>query len=44
MPLILGKVTHVLWPKASFGIIPWWDFRGRTRVIKGGIEEAPRFD
>lgn len=43
-PLIVGKVTHVLWPWNSSGPIPWWDYKGRTRVIKGRLDDAPRFD
>jgi len=42
--LIHGKVTHIVWPWKSFGAIPWWQFKGRTRVIKGRPEDAPRFD
>jgi inner membrane protease subunit 2 len=44
MPLIQGKVTHVLWPWNSFGSVRWWEFKGRTRVIKGRREDAPHFD
>ena len=35
MNLITGKVTHVLWPWKSAGPIPWWQFKGRTKVLKG---------
>lgn len=34
MNLITGQVTHVLWPWKSAGKIPWWQFKGRTRVFK----------
>lgn len=34
MGLISGKVTHVLWPWKSCGAIRWWEFKGRTRVIR----------
>jgi inner membrane protease subunit 2 len=44
MPLIVGKVAYVLWPWNSFGSIPWWEFKGRTTVIKGQRRDAPRFD
>jgi inner membrane protease subunit 2 len=43
-PLIVGKVTHVLLPWNSFGAIPWSDYKGRTKVIKGQPDDAPRFD
>lgn len=41
--LIQGKVTHILWPWKSLGPIHWWEFRGRTRVIRGRSED-PRWD
>ncbi|KAH8590262.1 mitochondrial inner membrane protease subunit 2 [Bisporella sp. PMI_857] len=44
IPLIQGKVTHILWPRRSFGSIPWWQFKGRTKVIHGREEFAPHFD
>jgi inner membrane protease subunit 2 len=44
MALIEGKVTHIVWPRKSFGAIQWWQFKGMTRVIKGTAEEAPVFD
>lgn len=44
MPLIIGKVTYILWPWNSFGYMPWWQFKGRTRVIEGSRDRAPRFD
>ncbi|RDW64215.1 LexA peptidase [Coleophoma crateriformis] len=34
MSLITGKVTHVLYPWSSFGSVKWWEFKGKTRVIK----------
>lgn len=44
MSLITGRVTHVLWPWKSFGAVRWWEFKGRTRVIRGRREDAPHFD
>ncbi|KAH6671860.1 peptidase S24/S26A/S26B/S26C [Halenospora varia] len=41
--LIQGRVTHVLWPWTSFGAVRWWEFKGRTRVLKGRKESALRF-
>jgi len=38
--LITGKVTHVLWPWSSFGPVRWWEFKGRTSVIRGRREDA----
>jgi mitochondrial inner membrane protease subunit 2 len=35
MGLVQGKVTHVLWPWNSAGKVRWWEFKGRTKVIKG---------
>jgi len=32
--LITGRITHVLWPRSSFGPVHWWEFKGKTRVIK----------
>jgi inner membrane protease subunit 2 len=37
--LIEGKVTHVLWPRSSFGPIRWWEFKGKTRVIKASNDK-----
>lgn len=34
MSLIAGKVSHVLYPWSSFGSVKWWEFKGKTRVIK----------
>jgi inner membrane protease subunit 2 len=44
MSLIQGRITHVLLPWKSFGAIRWWEFRGRTRVIKGRREDAPGWE
>ena len=44
MALITGKVTHVVWPLKSVGAIPWWQYKGRTRVLRGRKEDAPTFD
>ena len=41
--LITGKVTHILWPWNSSGAIRWWEFKGKTRVIKGRREDAPQW-
>lgn len=43
LPLIQGKITHLL-SRKNFGAIPWREFKGRTRVIQGRKEDAPRFD
>lgn len=29
--LIVGKVTHVLWPLHRFGRVRWWEFAGNIR-------------
>lgn len=42
--LIKGKVTRVLWPWKSFGPIKWQEFKGQTRVVKGRLEDVPRWD
>lgn len=42
--LIQGRVTHILSPLSKFGEIRWWEFKGKTRVIRGRREEAPRWD
>lgn len=34
MNLITGRITSVLLPWSSFGPIRWWEFRGKTRVVK----------
>jgi inner membrane protease subunit 2 len=34
MSLVTGKITHVLWPWASFGRVNYEDWRGKTKVIK----------
>ena len=44
MPLIQGRITHVLWPWKSIGPVNWQEFRGRARVIRGRKENAPNFD
>jgi inner membrane protease subunit 2 len=36
--LIIGRVTHVLWPWSSFGPIRWWEFKGKTKVLQAGTE------
>lgn len=41
--LIQGKVTNILWPWASSGPIRWWEFKGKTRVVKGRKEDAPQW-
>ena len=43
LPLIQGKITHLL-SRKNFGPIPWKEFKGRTKVIQGRKEDAPRFD
>ena len=43
LPLITGKITHLL-SRKNFGPIPWWEFKGRTKVIQGRREDAPQFD
>ncbi|KAF4632284.1 hypothetical protein G7Y89_g5847 [Cudoniella acicularis] len=42
--LVQGKITHVLWPWSSFGAIRWWEFKGRTRVLRGRKETALQWD
>ena len=42
--LIQGRITHVLLPWKSFGAIRWWEFRGKTRVMKGRREDSLRWD
>ncbi|TVY35391.1 Mitochondrial inner membrane protease subunit [Lachnellula occidentalis] len=37
--LVQGKITHVLWPWNSAGSIRWWEFKGRTKVVKGRGED-----
>lgn len=37
--LVQGKITHVLWPWNSAGRIRWWEFKGRTKVVKGRGED-----
>jgi mitochondrial inner membrane protease subunit 2 len=44
LSLVTGRATHILWPWKSSGAIRWWEFRGRTRVIKGSREDAPNWD
>ncbi|PQE22911.1 mitochondrial inner membrane protease subunit 2 protein [Rutstroemia sp. NJR-2017a BBW] len=35
MSLITGQLKYIVWPRSSFGHIRWWEFKGKTRVIKG---------
>ncbi|PQE19271.1 mitochondrial inner membrane protease subunit 2 protein [Rutstroemia sp. NJR-2017a WRK4] len=35
MSLITGQLKYIVWPRSSFGPIRWWEFKGKTRVIKG---------
>lgn len=35
MNLIVGRITHVLWPLKSYGPVQWAEFKGRAKVIKG---------
>ncbi|TVY80839.1 Mitochondrial inner membrane protease subunit [Lachnellula suecica] len=44
MSLLQGKITRVLWPWNSAGQIRWWEFKGRTKVIKGKGEDAPGWE
>jgi len=40
--LIVGKVTHILWPWKSAGLIRWWEYRPKTRVVEARkMEEMP---
>lgn len=41
--LVQGKVTNILWPWASSGPIRWWEFKGKTKVVKGRREDAPQW-
>lgn len=43
LSLITGKVTHVLLPWKSSGVVRWWEFRGLSRVVKGSKEDAPHW-
>lgn len=42
--LITGRVTRVLLPWKSAGAIRWDQFKGRTTVVRGRKEDAPRWD
>lgn len=42
--LVLGTVTHVVWPWKSAGAVEWWKWKGKTRVLEGRTERAPGFD
>lgn len=44
MTLVQGKVTRVLWPWGSAGPVRWWEWKGRTKVIKGREEDAAGWD
>jgi inner membrane protease subunit 2 len=44
MNLIVGQVTHVLWPWKSAGKIPWEQFKGRTRVFRTKREPPLRWN
>lgn len=37
--LIMGKMTHVLWPWSSFGRVNWWEWRPKTKVVKARARE-----
>lgn len=30
--LVMGKMTHVLWPWSSFGPVRWWEWTSKTKV------------
>jgi len=35
MNLIVGRITHILWPLNSYGPVRWAEFKGKAKVIKG---------
>jgi inner membrane protease subunit 2 len=37
--LITGKLVYVIWPWSKFGNVNWEEFKGKTRVKKGGYQE-----
>ncbi|KAG9242338.1 peptidase S24/S26A/S26B/S26C [Calycina marina] len=43
LPMIQGRITHIL-SRKGFGEVPWWQFKGKTRVVEGRKESAPHFD
>ncbi len=42
MGLILGRVTHILWPFERMGRIGKEGWKGRTRVVKATEEEVDK--